>query len=31
MTKLCPDWVMEREYLDEAIKKLLEKRSDLTN
>lgn len=30
-TILCHDWVMEREYLDEAIKELLEKRSDLTN
>lgn len=30
-TILCPDWVIEREYLDIAIKKLLEKRSDLTN
>jgi hypothetical protein len=30
-TILCPDWVMEREYLDEAIKELLEKRTDLTN
>lgn len=30
-TIICPDWVMEREYLDEAIKELLEKRTDLTN
>lgn len=30
-TILCYDWVMEREYLDEAIKELLEKRLDLTN
>lgn len=30
-TIVCHDWVIEREYLDIAIKKLLEKRSDLTN
>lgn len=28
---LCHDWIMEREYLDEAISELLEKRPDLTN
>lgn len=31
MEKFGPDWVMEREYLDEAISELLEKRPDLTN
>lgn len=30
-TILCYDWIMEREYLDEAISELLEKRPDLTN
>lgn len=30
-TILCHDWIMEREYLDEAISELLEKRTDLTN
>lgn len=30
-TILCHDWIMEREYLDEAISELLEKRPDLTN
>lgn len=30
-TILCPDWTIESEYLDMAIKELLEKRSDLTN
>lgn len=28
---VCEDWAIEREYLDEAIKELLEKRPDLTN
>lgn len=30
-TILCHDWIMEREYLDEVISELLEKRPDLTN
>lgn len=30
-TIVCYDWTMEREYLDEVIKELLEKRPDLTN
>lgn len=30
-TILCYDWIMEREYLDEVISELLEKRPDLTN
>jgi hypothetical protein len=28
---ICEDWAIEREYLDEAISELLEKRPDLTN